>query len=65
MSRSWVISLVAHSHRLEPNPSRRPVVSDLGLEVRSIVVTTAERNSRNFSWIVYMHKCRLTAYKNI
>jgi len=35
-ARSWVISLVAHSHRLQPNPSKCPVVSGLGLEVRSI-----------------------------
>ena len=33
MSRSWVISLVAHYHRQQPNPSRRLVVSSLGPEV--------------------------------
>lgn len=36
MSRSWVISSVAHYHRQQPNPSRRLVVSSLGPEVRAI-----------------------------
>lgn len=36
MSRSWVISLVAHYHRQQPNPSRHLVVSSLGPEVRAI-----------------------------
>lgn len=36
MSRSQVISLEAHSHRQQPNPSRRLVVSGLGPEVRAI-----------------------------
>lgn len=36
MFRSWVISLVAHGHRQQPNPSRRLVVSGLGPEVRVV-----------------------------
>lgn len=66
MSRSWVISSVAPSHRRQPNSSRCPVVSGLDLEVHwAKVVTTAESDSRDFSWIMYMHKCRLTVYMNM
>lgn len=39
--RSQAISSVAHSHRLQPNPSRCPAVSGLDAEVRVIVLKKA------------------------